>query len=157
MATNNANMTTKSMAVKSTSIIEQSTVWLSILVFVINSIFLVYFHCQSTISSNSIISSLIFTDRTMMTMNSSSSSPSFSSIRNNTIPLPVVDTSYNDQNVNATTACGNDTMSIPILSSNENENFQFYYPNIDMILFTSMIVMAFELLDYITRNSGSTY
>jgi hypothetical protein len=155
MTTNSATMTTQSAATapqqmssssSSSSMVEQTTLWLSILVFVMNSIFLIYFHCRTTTTTNrnydnaSIISSLmLFGDRTTIM---------------STIPLTDHHT-YNDPG-----SYDNDTISVS--SSNHTDQFHYnyfyyYYPNIDMILFTSLIVMAFEILDYITRNSGSTY
>ena len=140
----------------SSSRIEQSTVWLSILVFIINSIFLVYFHCQTTNSSRhnnnnnstSIVASWLFSNPSTMKMMESS----IPNTTTNLIHLPQsVDSYINDPN-NLTPLNSSDTMSVPI----DNHHYYDYSPNIDMILFTSIIIMAFELLDYITRNSGST-
>ena len=147
--------TTTPSSSSSSSRIEQSTVWLSILVFIINSIFLVYFHCQTTNSSRhnnsnstSIVASWLFSNPSTMKMMESS----IPNTTTNLIHLPQsVDSYINDPN-NLTPLNSSDTMSVPI----DNHHYYDYSPNIDMILFTSIIIMAFELLDYITRNSGST-
>ena len=141
----------------SSSRIEQSTVWLSILVFIINSIFLVYFHCQTTntsrrhnnnSNSTSIVASWLFSNPSTLKMMESS----ITNTTTNLIHIPQsVDSYINDPN-NLTPLNSSDTMSVPI----DHHHYYNYSPNIDMILFTSIIIMAFELLDYITRNSGST-
>ena len=147
--------TTTPSSSSSSSRIEQSTVWLSILVFIINSIFLVYFHCQTTNSSRhtnnnstSIVASWLFSNPSTLKMMESS----ITNTTTNLIHIPQsVDSYINDPN-NLTPLNTSDTMSVPI----DHHHYYDYSPNIDMILFTSIIIMAFELLDYITRNSGST-
>ena len=148
--------TTTPSSSSSSSRIEQSTVWLSILVFIINSIFLVYFHCQTTNTSRhnnnnnstSIVASWLFSNPSTMKMMESS----IPNTTTNLIHIPQsVDSYINDPN-NLTPLNSSDTMSVPI----DHHHYYNYSPNIDMILFTSIIIMAFELLDYITRNSGST-
>ena len=148
--TNNNTMTktTKTKPVVSTSssslvvVVEPSTTmwWCSVLVFIVNSIFLILFHFQTTTSvggsgGHSVVASMLFFAKIDTAFQSTTTTTT------TTIP-------HNLHNVS------DDSMSLSPF--NDNINY-YYYPNIDMILFTSLIVMAFELLDFLTKHSGSTY
>jgi hypothetical protein len=132
----------------SSSYVELYTFLLSILVFLLNAMFLIYCHYNFYLNYNTKIqyttSFVSHVWKNCINVLLQQQQIYIHTFIDDHLSLQVNNTSHT--NVTATT-----TTTTTILSVSD------YYPNMDMIFITAIVIMTFEILDFITKNFGSKF